>query len=794
MKQPLNRIKKIAIGIIACLFALFILPLAAIFIVPTLIDNETVRAKVRSEIKERAGVDSDFKHLRPSLFPFPHIIVDQVALSIPPGVRGKAVSLTIHPKILPLFRGKVQITVLRLDSAELDYTLPKKPATKKPASQPFSLHDLGKKVRSVVSRFPEFKMPDLDFRVINSKVKLFDGGRKLLELTEVNFHLEGPPAKRKLTVHCTSNLWQGISMSGLLDTRTFKGSGRIQLKQFRPQGLASYLFAGAALQITDAPANVTIDIETDGPGQLQAEADGAIPHLKFGYEKQEMDIENARFKGSFRVDKNSITVTLAELALDDPQLTLSAKLALTQDAPPISLQVKGTQIDLASTRRVALGLSGKNDLVRDVFDIVKGGNIPLITLKTQGHSLSDLVDRDNIVIRGEMHDGEIRIPDVHLDLAEASGDVVISHGILQVENLQARLGNSWGQNGKLRLGLTGGVAPFHLETDLRAKLSQLLPLLKRQIGDKDVQEALALLKDLKGGANGKLVLSGDTENVKVKVEASDIHFTVRHSRMPYPVEIIGGDFTFDENRVGVKKLSGRLGKSSFSGLTGGLKLGKNRYLEIESGKSRIFLAEIVPWISSFEKGGGIHKYFGGGRSIITLSAIALKGPLNHRDSWHFNVSGDVEDLKLKNLPYHPGPLTITSLEFKADSQTFTYSDGHLSMLDAVWKVSGTHHRYLKGLEKNGKLTVEGHMGPQSIQWISSFWHLPSWIKLRPLTISTSHLSWDTRGETTVSGNLAIQDGLKISVDILKNPTKLVIDKLSIRDKSSQATLGIYLYN
>ena len=182
---------------------------------------------------------------------------------------------------------------------------------------------------------------------------------------------------------------------------------------------------------------------------------------------------------------------------------------------------------------MVLALAGKNEDVKDIFDIVKGGSVPLITLKAQGNSLSDLGDMDKMVIRGQMQDGEISIPDIQFDLTDAAGEVVIARGILEGQNLQARLGNSLGQNGKLKLGLIGDVAPFHLETDLRADLSQLPPILKRLVDDKDFQKELALLKELKGSADGKLVLGEDTDNVKVTVDASNIQLSA-HVRTASP--------------------------------------------------------------------------------------------------------------------------------------------------------------------------------------------------------------------------------------------------------------------
>ena len=162
-----------------------------------------------------------------------------------------------------------------------------------------------------------------------------------------------------------------------------------------------------------------------------------------------------------------------------------------------------------------------------------------------------------------MQNGEIRIPDIQLDLTDAAGEIVIARGILEGQNLQARLGNSLGQNGKLKLGLIGDVAPFHLETDLRADLSQLPPILKRLVDDKDFQKELARLKELKGSADGKLVLGEDTDNVKVTVDASNIQLSAHYERLPHPLQISGGNFSYEENRIGVRQLSGKLGKSAF---------------------------------------------------------------------------------------------------------------------------------------------------------------------------------------------------------------------------------------
>jgi hypothetical protein len=204
---------------------------------------------------------------------------------------------------------------------------------------------------------------------------------------------------------------------------------------------------------------------------------------------------------------------------------------LFPDAPIRITEAPVNLIDVAATRQMVLALAGENDDVKDIFDVVKGGHVPWITLTAQGNSLSDLGETDAMVIRGQMQDGEIYIPDIQFDLKQAAGEVVISRGILDGQNLTARLGNSIGQNGTLKLGLIGDVAPFHLETDVRADLSQLWPILKRLVDDQDLQKELAQITELKGSATGKLVLGEVTNNVKVKLEASDIQLSAQYGRL-----------------------------------------------------------------------------------------------------------------------------------------------------------------------------------------------------------------------------------------------------------------------
>jgi len=115
----MSRPRKIVIGLIGCAFAVFILLLAVVLIGPTVVDTHLVKAWVRSELKKTADVEIDFEHLILDFLPHPHLISNRVMLSIPPGVQGKAATVTVQPENLPLFLGKIHIAAFHLESAKL---------------------------------------------------------------------------------------------------------------------------------------------------------------------------------------------------------------------------------------------------------------------------------------------------------------------------------------------------------------------------------------------------------------------------------------------------------------------------------------------------------------------------------------------------------------------------------------------------------------------------------------------------------------------------------------------------
>jgi hypothetical protein len=118
-------------------FGALLLIVAVVVFAPHIADRALVKERLITTLKRSTGADIDYKHLRLDLLPHPHVTLEQVEISIPPGVEATALSLTIRPAMLPLLRGTLQLAAVRLESSELQWRLPKTVATDTPLDSSF---------------------------------------------------------------------------------------------------------------------------------------------------------------------------------------------------------------------------------------------------------------------------------------------------------------------------------------------------------------------------------------------------------------------------------------------------------------------------------------------------------------------------------------------------------------------------------------------------------------------------------------------------------------------------------
>jgi hypothetical protein len=387
-------------------------------------------------------------------------------------------------------------------------------------------------------------------------------------------------------------------MNGLVNTKTYSGSGQIQVTSAQPRELIDYVLPDTPFQVLDTPVDLSIDWRTGTHGELRATLRGAGGKLLFRHAEQSVSLQDTRIDATLHIDKDATTLSLRELSASEPELTLSGTLTVNKTSPRLDLHLDGSRIDIGAARRTAMVLSGENEVVTQLFTVLKTGRISSISVDTWGDTLDELCNRGNLEIEGRLRDADLHIPTIPLDLTETSGEVVIAGGVLTGTAITTRLGQSTGKNGHLRLGLFDETVPFHLETDVQADLSQLPPILARLVDDPDVLRQLALLTEVKGTAQAKLLIGSNQQGMRVMVSATDIHLSAGYGNLPHRVQVDAEKITYDDHRIEVRQLSARMGASSFSEVNSSVDLHPRGALEFSCGSSQILPTDIFPRLSS----------------------------------------------------------------------------------------------------------------------------------------------------------------------------------------------------
>jgi len=728
--------KKITLWIMASLGTFFIFLVVLMALLPTLVNLEPIREKILANISRTVGGPVECERLDLSFLPRPRVVIDRVGLSIPEQVTANLGSVTIYPKILPLLKGKLRLAEVKL-AAPVFTVKGRKKGQEKAREQPkrFSLASIQETIAPALAVLAS-KAPGLVVQVENGRLNLGEANQAVFRFQDIRTTMDPPANPLKMDI-------TGFS------------------------------------------------VEKADPRDSHARAAESPTPLGLHPPKGKWVIKGQSLKAALHVDGDKMTVSLAELNLDQPQINATGTFFLDQTPPRVTLELEGSEVDVPSVRDTALTLAGDIPVTGKIFHVVKGGQVRRIRLTSHGRSLHELGKLENMVIEGDMLKGKICVPKVRLDLDDVNGAVVISDGILHGKNLEARTGNTRGSEGTLKLGLHGKKAPFHLDLLVQADLAQLPAFLKQVVGNQSFAKEMALVEDLKGHGTGRLVLGETTGSIKTRVDVSTFNLSGHYRRIPYPLEIIGKGFSYDERTVQAKQLKGKVGQSSFSGLSVGFDWRQEPRLELQSGRSEIVLGQLYPWLASLDSMSVHLKTLKRAEGVVAFSGLRFKGPLFKPADWHWQVRGEIGRLAVETSLL-PGPAQVTGGDFDATEQAFSFRNAQVSILDASSNMSGVLDDYLKGLNRVD-MTLQGDMGPEATQWVSHTIRLPRQYYIRPpLSVSQGHLVWHRGAKTSFAGDLVVQHGPEVSLDILRSPEALMIRDLTVRDADSSASLKLGL--
>ncbi len=770
---------------------------ASCLLFPMLINLDPIKNRVVAHISEKVEGKVTFQHLGLSLFPRPHAMIEQGVVFFPGRINGTFENVKLYPKILPLLIGKLGLAKVLVEEPDFKVTLPTRfeRGGKSSLFPPFSL----KIEESLMPLLAPLTVnaPHLIIVIENGHVELSGEQESPLSFQHVMAHMVFPPKELICHLTCSSDLGEEIEFEGRLNLENHKGKGQADIKGFCPHRLINRLFPDAFLCLAESQTDLNLNLDFVDSQTLTGDMTWTLPHLALQHENEKIILKGQKLKATLAMYDGKIELSLDELSLDSPSLNITGKLLIDQDpSPEVSLELQGRDLDVHSIRKVILSLAGDIRKVNKLFQIVRGGHVPWITLSARGKSLSDLKKLDNSLIKGAMDHGIIYVPKIDLDLKKVKGEAVISKGILQGKSLEAELGHSLGRQGGLTLGLRKKDKAFHLDIMLQADLVQLPPILNRVVKNESFLREVSLFEEVNGNATGRLVLGEEKGSIRARVDVFELDFNAKYRRIPYPLIIHQGRLSYSDTEIDLSGLKGELGASSFSDLGVGIDWSQTLHLKAESGEICLFLDEIHPWLSSYEALPFFHSFKDARiHGTLLFSNLNLRGPLRRPKDWLVLTSGKAREIVFDSSLF-PGPIKVSEGDFKVledtTRQELHFQETQISMLDAFLTVSGYLDDYRNGLDL-ADINLNGDVNLEGINWVSNLLHVPNEFKIRsPVSLSDARLIWEKGVKTCFMGDLLLQDGPQISVDIFKKPESFVLKNLDVRDEDSWASTKLTL--
>ena len=658
-----------------CVILLF----AVVLLLPRILDSQTARETIRAFLLAKTNGNVAFGNIDLTWLPKPAVIVRGATLTFADKVSGKIQSIEVYPSIMGLLRGRLDISRVEVVSPAIAVHLSEW------TEEPFNIDEIESKIRALVASFAT-EIPGMIVGVSGGSVEVRIGDRPPVVIKELEGRLVAPPGEMQLQISSRANVFDSLRVEESIAGDTLATKGSIKINRLRLRESLAALFPRPDEYIEDGEISVDVVLTSVGLKKIKAEVEGTSPSLALVRRDRKTVIEGVTFKGVISRDEGIVSAVIQRFDLVSPRLTATGELTVDPAASTVQLKVTGRDLDVSGVRETALKIAGDVGIVEDVFQHVRGGQMPEISFQATGRSFAEL--GKNIAITGALRGGNIFAYVLGINLDDVNGQFAVSRGILEAKQFSARSGKIQGREGTLRLGLEGKNAPFHLDIMVDADAAELHSLLFRVFKDDVLRKELSRVRNIEGDLSGQLVIGEKIDSLSARVSILKAALKGSYDSIPYPISIKEGRFQYGAGKIGIEGVRGAVGLSSFSDVSGFLNYQGARQIEISSAKFSLDVAQSKNLLKNFEMLQKELRDIDFARGRLDVTSLFLKGPLDEPSRWDFNSTGTLGKIAVKHSKL-PAVMNLSGGKFNATPAKLTVSNAKINLLDAALTVDGS---------------------------------------------------------------------------------------------------------
>ncbi|WP_084681290.1 DUF3971 domain-containing protein [Desulfospira joergensenii] len=380
----------------------------------------------------------------------------------------------------------------------------------------------------------------------------------------------------------------------------------------------------------------------------------------------------------FHISNKSWSFQLKPFALAYPQ----GRAGMTFSHDPVSgkssIAFTGSEIQIKEARQVCLALGRDSRFITRLFDILRNGKVEEIGISFKNDTLQDLFDAHSMVLKGSVQQGSVKIPETSLLVHGIQGRAFIQKGLLQISSQSGSIYGSKIEKGWLELDLLNhDDVPFKGEFNLHADLSGVPATLISIMPGTRLAEELKKIDKIEGEAEVRLILNMETgdSDPRVRVFAQNIAAKGRYKRIPLPLEINQGKFTYTSERITLDELSGKINDNPIEDLSAMIETSDRFQFSLQSARASLKTGDFMDWIQStpwiMERIEPVKNLSG----LVNIENLNITGPFFHPEEWTFLAKGFSRGMDLG----FSSPRAIRNL---SGEFSFTDKEVHVSALRA----------------------------------------------------------------------------------------------------------------
>jgi len=777
MKMP-----RLAIILSALVAAVLVIVVLGAWLLPRLIDSQLIRDKIGSQFAIRSQGSLRFGKITILWFPRPSVVVENAEIAFGDQTRAAIRTVKIYPSMFYLLIGRWVPRQALLEQAQLRMRMAERTA------KPINLEELESQIHTALAVLTSHSLAQR-IDVSDGSAEISIGDHPALVLENVAAQTVGSSAELRFQLSARSNLCERLKIEGWASPQDLTSRFDIGVYRLKIKESLKLLALPIADYLQTGEASLDVKMAATGLRKLKASIDGSIGPLVLARHGGTANFEAKRLKGGISYEGGALQADVEQLDLGTPRLQASGMLKVLADSFSASFKVRDG--DIAQIRELALQMSDNPEGIKSTLRFVPAGTITEMNFHSASRSFAEMASIKNIELDGTVRNGKIRIPGPDLELTNVSASVRITDNILEGKDISANLGMAKGWNGKLRLGLAGETAPFHLDMSVNTGAPELRALLLKIVTDESFRKQLLQVQNVEGELSGRLILGETLDAIVPLVAVSQADISATYAPVPFPITIRGGRFNYDQRIMRLENARATVGRSSFVGLNVTWHHDGSRQIEVDSGRVSLDLQQADTLLRSFNDLRAIFTKFQSVRGQLELQKLKLAGAYDDLAGWVVASTGSFSQVEMQHADF-PERVSLSRAKFAIEQGRVRFSDAAVTMSDAAFIAGGTFE-YKQGraiqFETRGSASVGSHM----TQWFSRYLELPDVVKLRsPLTVAAGRLSWRASGDLSFAGQVTVASGPQLSVEAVKDPNSLALKNLTIDDGGRRARMNLQL--